>query len=112
MTGFPKAVRGIVEKRADGCCERCGKFRVSFQLHHRRPRGIGGSRRQDTNTASNALALCPSCHFVVEADRESAREFGWLVRQGHNPADVPVYRQGRWVLLDDHGCVIPAKETA
>jgi hypothetical protein len=48
----------------------------------------------------------------VEADRESAREFGWLVRQGHNPADVPVYRQGRWVLLDDHGCVIPAKETA
>lgn len=112
MIGFSKSVRELVLARANGQCERCGVDADNLQLHHRRPRGMGGSRRKDTNLASNSLALCPPCHCAIESDRELSLWAGWLVRQGRDPAVMPVFRQGRWVLLDDHGCIIPTKGTA
>jgi 5-methylcytosine-specific restriction protein A len=102
MNGFPKHVRNTVAARANGFCERCGA-NTPTQLHHRRPRGMGGSRADDTNTAPNALAVCESCHREIESDRDDALKFGWLVRQGANPGDVPVFRRGQWVVLTDTG---------
>lgn len=113
MTGFSKKVRAVVTDRAAGRCELCGVTEAGLQYHHRRPRGMGGSRRADTNQASNCALLCPKCHCLIESNRTEAKKRGWLVRQGHNPAQVPVFREGRWVLLDDHGCVVPVpKESA
>ena len=34
---------------------------------------------------------------------------GWLVRQGVDPAVVPVFRYLRWVLLDDNGGITPVE---
>jgi hypothetical protein len=49
---------------------------------------------------------------MVESRRALAYELGWLVRQGHNPAEIPVLRHGcDWVLLDDHGNTTPCNET-
>lgn len=64
---------------------------------------MGGSKADDTNTAANCVLLCPSCHGEVESDRVEALRWGWLVRQGCDPAFVPVFRRGKWVRLNKEG---------
>ena len=105
MTGFSRAVRDIVTERAQDHCEACGVGRIE-QIHHRRPRGMGGSEMYVTNTAANALAVDSRCHALIESQRALALDRGWLIRQGQNPADVPVLRHGsEWVLLLEEGGV-------
>jgi 5-methylcytosine-specific restriction protein A len=112
VSGFPKDVRDIVIARANGTCERCGFAAPAYQIHHRRPRGAGGSTAADTNTASNALCVCISCHGAIEANRSDALEHGWLVRQGQNPCGIRVLRLNTWVTLDDFGYVTPTEGAA
>jgi hypothetical protein len=102
VTGFPKVVRDIVTRRAGDHCERCGVDRPE-QLHHRRPRGMGGSSRDDTNTAANCLALCVGCHQHIESNRKEALSLGWLVHQGDTPEHAPVFRRGQWCWLTADG---------
>lgn len=100
--GFPPAVLNLVRQRADGWCERCGLKR-GYEFHHRRPRGMGGSKLADTNMTSNALFLCRDCHADIESERTAAINQGWLVSQNESPADIPVRYRGDWVYLDDLG---------
>ena len=103
MSGFTPATRKIINDRAGGRCERC-TLRPVEQHHHRRPRGAGGSKRLDTNTPANAAALCMQCHIWAESHRQQALLEGWLVRQGHSPATVPVLYHGTdWVLFTEDG---------
>lgn len=102
MTGFPPAVRQIIRERSGGWCELCG-LEHATDAHHRRPRGSGGSSRDDTNTASNALALCRGCHSLVENHRNVAKMFGWLVDQGVRPAAQEVLYRREFLYLDDLG---------
>lgn len=101
--GFPPEVRDLVLRRAGGSCERCGIPSYRYEFHHRRPRGMGGSRNSATNRASNCILLCPSCHRSVESKRELAVEYGYLVPQSQVPATVPVWVRWGWVLFDDDG---------
>ncbi len=108
-TGFPPGVRTTVEERCGGWCERCGVERA-VEIHHRRPRGAGGSLAHDTNRVTNALAVCESCHRWIERNRAESLTKGWLVRQGHDPAMTPVLYSGQvgkpiraWVFLTDDG---------
>lgn len=118
-TGPSREVRHVVRARAAMCCERCNVplAAADGQVHHRRPRGAGGSSRTDTNLPSNLVLLCGTpttgCHGFCESERDAAREQGWLVRQGGDPASVPVVhaRFGR-VLLDAVGGVTPYREAA
>ena len=64
---------------------------------------MGGTRRDDTNTASAGLFLCQPCHAEVESDRIDAYAKGYLVAQSQSPASVPVLILGQWVLLTDDG---------
>ena len=41
-------------------------------------------------------------------ERAEARDRGWIVRQGADPREIPVYRHRQWVLLDDEGGLSPA----
>ena len=97
-----------VRTRSLGACERCGTTSSTFwSLHHRRPRGMGGTKRADVHSVSNLIFLCGSgtdgCHGWVESHREDAYDLGLLLRQYQTPPDVPVtLRVGR-VLLDDEG---------
>lgn len=71
------------------------------QIHHRRARGMGGTRREDANDLANLVHLCAFCHAYIESRREWAIENGWLVRQSGDPGSVPV-RVGRsWFILSD-----------
>jgi 5-methylcytosine-specific restriction protein A len=103
VTGFSKKVRDMVATRANGRCERCGLSAPAYQIHHRRPRGAGGSKAVDTNCASNGFFVCVSCHSAIEDNRADSLQFGWLVRQGQSPTDVKVLRRGTWVQLADDG---------
>lgn len=105
-TGFPDTVREIILARSGGNCEVMAGPSCLYavhQIHHRRPRGMGGSRRGSTNKPSNALAVCWPCHGHIEANREKALQNGWLVSQGDEPVEQSVLWRGRPVLLDDNG---------
>ncbi len=112
MTGFSNATKRLVFLRAGGRCERCGWIEEASQYHHRRPRGMGGSRAADTNGAANCVLLCHYCHTDVESCRDVSLVAGFLVRQGSSPAETPVWRLKEWVLLDDFGYVTPVEEPA
>lgn len=107
--GFSAHVEDIVMVRSGGVCEldACGTGEV---LHHRRPRGSGGTRLEWVNRAANALLLSNHCHLRVEgrlpdSSRHWSKVRGWLVSQnGYLVAtDVAVFYRGRWVLLADNG---------
>ena len=99
--------REIVKARAGERCERCGTNWSEFwSIHHRRPRGMGGSKRAEINSPANLILLCGSgttgCHGWIESNRAQAYEDGLLVRSGVDPRSVPVrLRAGRVWLLPD-----------
>ncbi|QZN86929.1 HNH endonuclease [Cellulomonas sp. C5510] len=112
MTGFTRATVARVVERDRGTCVRCGRpvdlsaRGIAWSVHHRRPRGMGGSRNPAVSAASNALTLCGSgttgCHGAVESDRDAARRQGYLVPQWRDPVDVPVlHRVHGWCWVGD-----------
>lgn len=113
-TGPTVTVRRIVLERAGGRCELCGTNLATiwcgYSLHHRSPRGMGGSRSDHVNRPSSLLAVCGSgtsgCHGLVESQRQLALANGWLVPHGEMPAEIPVELHRGLVYLDDSGeCV-------
>lgn len=103
----PTPVRAAVLARARFRCERCGESLIGplgYSLQHRRARGMGGSKRPDTDGPTNLAALDGSattgCHGWVESHPAQALYEGWRVPQGTDPAEVPVLLLGeRRVLL-------------
>ena len=96
--------RLIVLDRAQMSCELCYGGLSSSSVHHRRPRGMGGSKDPAINEPSNLLVICGSgttgCHGYVESHRAEAYQNGWLVRTGYVPDTVPfIDAQGSWWLL-------------
>lgn len=89
--------------RSGGVCERCG-VAPATNWHHRKNRSQGGD-----DTLPNALHLCGSgttgCHGYVTEHPADSYDKGWSVRRAFDPADVPVYRMGEWVLLTASGGV-------
>jgi 5-methylcytosine-specific restriction protein A len=105
VKGVTPSARQMVHARSRMRCERCQCSLVwaGGQVHHRRPRGSGGSRAKDTNRPPNLLHLCVTCHSWIESNREKALALGLLVHQGATPATVPVTLAVGRVLLDDAG---------
>ena len=98
-TGPDRATVEALFERSHERCERCGSR--GEQIHHRRPRGMGGTRREDTNSLAAIVHLCANCHAYIESNREWAHEHGWLVRQWADPAFQPVRIQGSWIRLSE-----------
>lgn len=98
-TGPAATTVALVLARDHHSCRRCamrlhGERGIDWVLHHRRPRAMGGTRRADTNSPSNLVALCTRCHTDVESHRDEARHAGWLVAQHDDPDRVPVRTAG------------------
>lgn len=105
-TGPSREVIDVVLARSGGNCEAMITPVCTFageQIHHRRPRGMGGSRRESTNMPSNLVALCASCHEFCESHRAWALERGLLCSQQEDPRVKPVLWRGRERFLDDVG---------
>jgi hypothetical protein len=111
-TGPDKKTAGLVLARADGSCERCLR-RPPEQLHHRKPRGSGGSSDPAINSPANLLAVCSQCHLEIEGNRTVSKEQGWLVRFEHSPAETPVWIAGLGkVFLNDDGSTTSQESAA
>jgi 5-methylcytosine-specific restriction enzyme A len=111
VTGFSPEVRDIITDRAggmvSGTCERCDEtLAYGVEIHHRRARGMGSTKRRETNLPANGVAVCPQCHRCIESNRTDALADGWLIRQTVDPSTVPLIYRGRMVLLDNFGGVI------
>jgi hypothetical protein len=111
-TGPDKLTVEVVILRDRGQCAFCGKRPdgergIGWSVHHRRPRAMGGSWREDTNSPANFVILCGSgttgCHGWVESHRSEAYELGLLVRQNNMPSQVPIQHavHGLCWLTDD-----------
>jgi 5-methylcytosine-specific restriction protein A len=108
---FTQDVKDKVVARSKGKCERCGLPVLGrAEYHHRRPRGMGGSKDPVVGSAANCVYLHPGCHQNIESYREKGRGLGFLVRQTQDPQEVPVKRWDGWVLLGPDGSVTPVDE--
>lgn len=109
-SGIPAKVRAIVQERDGGLCRRCG--RPGESVHHRTPRGMGGSKDPAINSPANLIVLCghgtTGCHGHVESHRSDAYLSGFLVHRYEDPAEVALVDLSgtAWVLTRD-GQAVP-----
>lgn len=108
-TGPTNETRHAIYQRAFFECEFCGQenFAHGISIHHRKPRGMGGTKKKEINDPSNLLLLCGSgttgCHGWIESNREQAYEMGLLVRQSDNPLEISFLDKAgnKWKLAND-----------
>lgn len=109
-TGPTKKTRDAVKQRANWTCERCAARRGKV-IHHRDPRGMGGSTRPEVNEASNLVFICVQCHDEVESKRHAAIGAGFLIPDGLYPTLTPIEMWHKdkfgWWLLKDDGSAVP-----
>lgn len=98
-----------VWERDGGRCRNCGRTLtgqrgVDWSIHHRLPRGMGGTRTASKDDPRYLLLLCGSgntgCHGWMESHRTEAYALGFLLRHTLPPTDpetvpvLPVSRVG------------------
>lgn len=105
-------IRDALWERSGGRCEVSGVplDRHTFDAHHRRNKGMGGTDRPDRDALSNLLALDPVVHnggpLSVHGRRGWSQPRGYLLSKlDPRPAAAhPVRLHGvRWVWLTDDG---------
>lgn len=103
------AVHEQVVARENGMCAVCGlSLDGQGQIHHRQPRGMGGSKKRRDTLANMVHIHGASCHPMIESNRAAAYEYGWLVQRGGDPEEVAFLYRFEWVLLQDDGTVVAA----
>jgi len=103
-------------ERCKGYCEITGQplDLDTFDCHHRRPKGMGGTDRPDRDWLSNLIAITPAIHNggprSVHGDPLWSRPRGYLLHKHVKWASlVPFYlRQRQWVMLGDNGEYYPS----
>jgi hypothetical protein len=107
-------LRAAAYARAHGRCEITGLPLPGgpsgpWECHHRRPKGMGGTRRTDEDSLPNLLAITAAIHnggpHSVHQDPAWSRPRGYLVSKlCDHPGLVPVLLHGRqWVILGADG---------
>lgn len=105
VSGFSASLKASIRERDSHTCARCGRYVApgTGSVHHRRPRGMGGSRDPLTNHPAALVLLCghaterDTCHWWTETYRLSAKATGWLLKSGQDPTTHPVRKlTGEW----------------
>lgn len=106
---IPRANRQLVQGRAFGRCERCVTVELNGDLHHRRPKGLGGSKAPDRHDVSNLVHVCRGCHTWCHGNPAAAAEAGFIVPRssGRHPLEVPITNlAGETKWLDNEGAYL------
>ena len=102
MALSPK-LRKLIEQR-DGHCYHCGTTE-GLQVHHRKNRGMGGSKLLDT--PDNLIQVCAAWNFYMESDAEMASTArGWNHKLPlWESLELPVFDRSefRWYFLSPDG---------
>jgi hypothetical protein len=109
----PVDVRAALGERSGGVCEIGIRWKnvcvgAASAVHHRIPRGMGGSHgaaRVRADRLSSVVATCDPCHAWVHANPEKAELNGWILPRGSDSSAEPTWRRGVLVYLDDAGQV-------
>jgi len=99
---FTEKTRATIRERADNRCEICG-LNGANQIHHRKPRGMGGTKNVESRSAANGLFVHLKCHDRIEKNRDEGYRNGWLVHQWEKSEDVPVKMFDGWKTLSEDG---------
>lgn len=112
MSRVSLAVRQEVIRRDEGRCFFAGGYLVDpstmepqaqYSVHHRTPRGMGGSKNPAINSTENLLLLSGTgttgAHGWVESNRAQALAYGLLVPSWAEPALTPVKHWVRGPVL-------------
>ena len=92
---IPNNMRELVAIRDGHRCARCNVSILNqpSSVHHRKPRGMGGTKDPRANDPRNLIRLCGTgttgCHGWVESNRHEARSTGWLI-QSYDGLDLPM----------------------
>lgn len=76
----------------DPYCPHCGLGMPYLVPHHRKNRGMGGSKL--LNNPANLLMVCADLNGKMEQQSqvaEDARLYGWKLKSWEDPLEVPVY---------------------
>ena len=76
----------------DTHCPHCGVGVPYLVPHHRKNRGMGGSKVLDT--PSNILLVCALLNGAMEQQSEvaeDAKRFGWKLESWQDPLVIPIY---------------------
>ena len=106
-----EVTRTAVLVRAEFKCEYCyGALNLwhSYSVHHRLPRGMGGTKGTKIHQPSYLLVLCGSgtsgCHGFFEQFRRLAKQNGIILYRIDKANEVPFRdKYGKWWLIDDNG---------
>ena len=101
-----EVIRHLLAVRSSGRCEvrteECLQIARGYltlprhlaSVHHRLPRGMGGTSDPEINRMSNLVLCCGTgttgCHGYITRNPEWALDRGWSVRRGTDPAEVPI----------------------
>jgi 5-methylcytosine-specific restriction protein A len=104
---FTESTRKLIRQRAKSRCELCGVTTEKGQIHHRKPRGMGGTVLEESRSAANGLYLDLKCHEKIERNRREAYENGWLVHRWDNSEERAVKMFDGWFVLAGDGTLSP-----
>lgn len=106
-----KKIRAQLFERSGGVCEVSGLplDPETFDVHHRRNKGMGGTSRPDVDDVDNLLAVDPVIHNggpqSVHGRRAWSERLGYLLpKDTEHPGMVPVLIRARfWLFLGKDG---------
>jgi hypothetical protein len=113
-------LRKALWERSAGYCEVSGIALDpdTFDAHHRRNKGMGGTTRPDRDSLQNLIAVDPAVHNAagpgarsIHGSKTWSQPRGYLLWQTQGPLLTPMhYREKQWVLLTADGDFIEVDE--
>jgi hypothetical protein len=75
-----------------------------WDLHHRRPGGMGGTNRPDQQSLPNVIAVADNVHRGIHHNPHWSEPLGLLLPTSEDdPASVPVRTWRGWIFLTPEG---------
>lgn len=95
----------VVRGRDKDTCVKCRHRKPSLDVHHRKPKQMGGADALTTYGLANLISLCRNCHSWVHQHPAEAMELGLMLSQSADPEKEYVFVGGQRLVLTNLGLV-------